>query len=203
MCDCRFELLERAKRRAAAWSLEATSTGSSRIRSMSDGFATGGRSTTACTARSSTLRRGIASNVGLRSKRKRGQILIAMSNASSRVSSLTTGATGWAQAMPPKADGAGATTFRERSSKVAAQTPDPSRASLRPRSRSRCWMRSKASSHPNVRTSGGRPVRPGNHAKRYPVMRMCSTRSSESRLARSRSRSGSASLSPSMAQVEH
>jgi hypothetical protein len=58
-----------------------------------------------------------------------------MSNASSRVSSLTTGATGWAQAMPPKANGVGATTFRERSSKVATQTPDPSRASLRPKSR--------------------------------------------------------------------
>ena len=133
-------------------SLEATSTGSSRTRSMSDGFATRGRSTTACTARSSTLRRGIASNVGLRSKRKRGRVPIAMSNASSQVSSLTTGAIGWAQAMPPKADGVGATTFRERSSKVATQTPDPSRASLRPRSRSRCSTRSKASSHPNVRT---------------------------------------------------
>jgi site-specific DNA recombinase len=77
---------------------------------------------------------------------------LAISNASSRVSSLTTGATGWAQVMPPKADGVGVTTFRERSSKVAAQTPDPSRASLRPKSRSRCSTRSKASSHLNVRT---------------------------------------------------
>ena len=56
----------------------------------------------ACIARSSTLRRGIGSNVGLRSKRKRGRVPIAMSNASSRVSSLTTGGTGWAQAMPAK-----------------------------------------------------------------------------------------------------
>ena len=46
---------------------------------------------------------------------------------------------------------------------------------------------------------GGRSARPGNHAKRYPVMRTCSTRSSESRLAGSRSRSGSASPLPSMA----
>ena len=46
---------------------------------------------------------------------------------------------------------------------------------------------------------GGRSARPGNHAKRYPVRRTCSTRSSESRLARSRSRSGSASPLPSMA----
>ena len=115
-----------------------------------------------------------------------------------------------AQAMPPKAASVGATTFREQSSKVATQTPDPSRASLRPRSRSRCSTRSKASSHPNVRTRvlalcrllvfpGGWSARPGNHAKRYPVMRTCSTRSSESRLARSRSRSGSASPLPSMA----
>ena len=120
-------------------------------RSMSDGFATRGRSTTACTARSSTLRRGIASNVGLRSKRKRARVSIAMSNASSRVSSTTIGAIGWAQAMPPKADSVGATTFRERSSRVASPTPDPSRASPRPRSRNRCTMRSKASSHPDAR----------------------------------------------------
>ena len=109
-----------------------------------------------------------------------------------------------------KGGGVGATTFHERSSKVASQTPDPSRASQRPRSRSRCSTRSKASSHPNVRTRvsalcrflafpGGRSARPGNHAKRHPVMRTCSTRSSESRLARSRSRSGSASPSPAMA----
>jgi site-specific DNA recombinase len=109
-----------------------------------------------------------------------------------------------------KADGVGATTFPERSSKVATQPPDPSRASLRPRSRSRCSTRSKASPHPDARSMdlalcrlldfrGGRSARPGNHAKRYPVMRTCSTRSSESRLARSRSRSGSASPLPSTA----
>ena len=46
---------------------------------------------------------------------------------------------------------------------------------------------------------GGRSARPGNHAKRYPVRRTWSTRSSESRLARSRSRSCSASPLPSMA----
>ncbi len=39
-----------------------------------------------------------------------------------------------------------------------------------------------------------------SHAKRYPVMRRCSTRSSESRSARRRSRSGSASPLPSIGQ---
>jgi hypothetical protein len=111
-----------------------------------------GRFTTACTARSSTLRRGIASNAGLRSKRKRGRPPTAMPNPFSRGSFTMTEATEWGQAMPPKAGGVGVTTFRKRSSRAASPTPDPSRASLRPKSRSRCSTRSKASSHPNVRT---------------------------------------------------
>jgi hypothetical protein len=173
-----------------------------------------GRSTTVCIVRSSTLRRGIASNVGLRSKRKRGRVPIAIPNPFLLASSTTIAATGWAQAMPPKAGSVGATTSRGLCSKVATQTPDPSRASRRRKSRNRCSTRSKGSSHPNVRTRvsalcrflvfpGGRSARPGNHAKRYQAMRTCSTRSSESRLARSRSRSGSANPLPSMAQVEH
>ena len=150
-----------------------------------------GRFTTACTARSSTLRRGIASNAGLRSKRKRGRPPTAMPNPFSRGSFTMTEATEWGQAMPPKAGGVGVTTFRKRSSRAASPTPDPSRASLRPKSRSRCSTRSKASSHPNVRTRVlalcrflvfrvDDPTRPGNPAKRHPVRRTCSTRSSES-----------------------
>ena len=45
---------------------------------------------------------------------------IAMRSPFSQASSTTTGAIGWDQAMPPKADGVGATTFRERSSRAAS-----------------------------------------------------------------------------------
>jgi hypothetical protein len=167
---------------------------------MLDGFATRGKST----KQSSTKKLGSVSNASLHRKRKRGGIPAAVPSLFSRGSSR----------MSPSHAAKGGRRWRYYISRAILKGRNsdavPSRESLRPRSRSRCSTRSKASSDPNVRTRvlalrrflifpGGWSARPGNHAKRYPVMRTYSTRSSESRLARRRSRSCSASPSSSMA----
>jgi hypothetical protein len=153
----------------------------------------------------------------LQRKRNQGRVPVEMPSPFSQASSTTIGAIGWAQAMPPKADSVGATTFRERSPRVASPTPDPSRASPRPRSRNRCTMRSKASSHPDARPRdlarcltwvfpvgrSARTPRRLSHAKSSPFMRRCSPRSSESQSAQRKSRSGLASPSPSMGKFKH
>ena len=180
--------------------------------SMSDGFAIRGRFTAACMPRSSTNRVGTVSNSGLRNKRKRRRIPVAILNPFSLASFTTIAAIGWAQAMPRRADGAGATMCREPSSKVATQKPDRSLASPQRKSRNKCSTRSKASSHPNVRprelvcsrlsVPGGLSAQAGNYAARYLAMERCSMRSSESQSARRRLIYGSA-MPPSVAKIEH
>jgi DNA replication protein DnaC len=110
-------------------------------RSMSGGFAIRARSTTAYIPRSSTKKLGTASNASLQRKHAQGRNPVAIPNSSSRAGSTMIGAIGWARAMPPKADGVGATTFRERPSRAASQRPERLPASPRPRSRSGCSTR--------------------------------------------------------------
>ena len=202
--DCRFELLGRAGRRAAALCLVATPIGCSRTRSMWDDFAIRARSTTVCTQQSSTKRFGIASNINLQRKRKRGRFPAEMPSSFPLASSTTIGAIGWAQAMPPRADGVGATMCRGPSLKVVTQTPDRPRASRQRKSRSRYSMRLKTSSRPDARSMdlarcltsvfpGGQSARSApwvSHAQSSPFTRRCSTRSNESQSPRRKSRYG-------------
>ena len=120
----------------------------------------------------------------------------AMSNPFLQGSFTTIGAIGWAQAMPRRADGAGATMCRGLSLKVATQKPDRSPAFPQRKSRKKCSMRSKASLHPDVQprelvrcrlsVPGGLSAQAGNYATRYLAMKRCSMRSSESQSARRR-----------------
>ena len=92
----------------------ATSTGSCRIRSMSDGCATKGRSTMAFIRRLSTWRPGTGSSNSSRAKRRQGECPAPMTIHSSRASSMMIGETEWVRAMRPRAGGVGDTMCRVR-----------------------------------------------------------------------------------------
>ena len=83
-----------AKGPAASRSREATYTGSCRTRSMSDGCATKGKSTTAFIRRSSTWRPGTGSSKGSRAKPRQGGHLDRTTIPSSRASSTMIAETG-------------------------------------------------------------------------------------------------------------
>jgi hypothetical protein len=167
----------------------AISTGSSRTPFISDDFATRAKSTTACMPRSSTNRLGTASNSSLWNKRNQGRIPAGMPSPFLQANFTMIAAIGWARAIPRRVDGAGGTISREQSSRVATQTPDQLRGSRQRKSRSRCSMRSKASSRPDARSMdwvrcltwmfpGEQPARSprGLSSKSSPFTTRCSTR---------------------------
>jgi DNA invertase Pin-like site-specific DNA recombinase len=130
-----FGRAEPAERPAAPRSREAISIGSYRTRSMSDGCATKGRSTTAFIRRSWTLRSGSGSSKGSPAKHSCGASPSPTIIPFLWVSSMTTAETEWAPATPPRADAVGAIMCHARRCRDTGKKPDRSSAFGRKRSR--------------------------------------------------------------------
>lgn len=128
----------------------------------------------------------------------------------------TIAAIGWAQAMPPRAAGVGATISHERPSRVASRTLDRCPVSRQRKSKNRSWMRSRASSRGDARSMDGvrclKRMASGEQSARsrrrvspksFPFTTRWSTRSNELQSARRKSRYGSVTPLPRTVAIEH